>query len=422
MTSSNAPHSAAALLCLLAMTAAAQETVTEWSGHGKIRGLLDTFPDNSVFQTIAGGTATGGELDLRLKFSARHSRWSIDADYQAFALAGDRVRLARQLGLAQGPATIGVLDDARRWFDLTQVVRERSDVSVLHRMDRLALGYTSDNTVLRLGRQALSWGGGLFFSPFDIVNPFDPAAVDTEYKTGDDMLYGQYLRANGDDVQIAWVVRRDPVSGDIAADEGTVAFKYHGIAGDSEYDVLIAENRGRTTLGFGGNRSLGGAIVRTDVLLAEADSVEIEALVNVSYSWTWRGLNMNGAVEYYYNGWGIGGGAYGPAVLLGQPELTERIARGETFTLGRHYLGAGVTVELTPLLLLTPNLFANLDDPSALLQVLAQYSLGDNLTFIGALNISLGPDGSEFGGVDAGLPGQYLSRSAGVFAQLGWYF
>ena len=422
MTLSNARRNGLLLLCLLSTAAGAQETVTEWSGHAKARGLFDTFPDNSVFQTIAGDTATGGELDMRLKFSARRSRWSIDADYQAFVLAGDRVRLARQLGLAQGPATIGVLDDARRWFDFTHVVRERSDVSVLHRLDRLALSYTSTNTVVRFGRQTLSWGGGLFFSPFDIVNPFDPAAVDTEYKTGDDMLYAQYLRANGDDVQFAWVVRRDPLSGDVDADEGTVAVKYHGIAGDSEYDLLLAENRDRTTIGIGGNRSIGGAVLRADVVFADADSLEVEALINLSYSWTWRGKNMNGAIEYYYNGWGIGDGNYDPVSLAARPELTERIARGETFTLGRNYLGAGVTVEMTPLFLLTPNLFANLDDPSALLQMLGQYSLGDNLTLLGALNVSLGPDGSEFGGIESGLPGQFLSRSAGVFAQLGWYF
>ncbi len=422
MISSNALRNVAVLLCLLASAADAQETVTEWSGHAKARGLFDAFPDNSVFQPIAGDSGSGGELDMRLKFTARRSRWSIDADYQAFVLAGDRVRLARQFDLAQGRATIGVLDDSRRGLDLTHVVHERSDVSALHRLDRLSLSHSSTYTVVRLGRQALTWGGGLFFSPFDIVNPFDPAAVDTEYKTGDDMLYAQTLRANGDDVQFAWVVRRDPLTSDIDADEGTVAVKYHGIAGDSEYDLLIADNRDRATVGLGGNRSLGGAVLRADVVLADAESLEVEALVNLSYSWMWRGKNVSGAIEYYYNGWGIGDGNYGPAALAAQPELVQRIDRGETFTLGRNYLGAGMTVEMTPLFLLTPNLFANLDDPSALLQLLAQYSLGDNLTFLGALNVLLGPDGSEFGGIDAGLPGQYFSRSAGVFAQLGWYF
>ena len=91
---------------------------------------------------------------------------------------------------------------------------------------------------------------------------------------------------------------------------------------------------------------------------------------------------MSGAVEYYYNGWGIAGGGYGVDDLLANPELAQRLARGETFTLGRHYLAAGVTVEVTPLWLVTPNLFMNVADPSALLQVVVQHSLGDNLTFL----------------------------------------
>ncbi len=77
---------------------------------------------------------------------------------------------------------------------------------------------------------------------------------------------------------------------------------------------------------------------------------------------------------------------------------------------------------MSPLWSITPNLFANLDDPSALLQVIAQHSLGDNLTLLGAVNLSIGPDGSEYGGIETGLPNQFLSRSAGLFAQLAWYF
>jgi hypothetical protein len=37
----------------------------------------------------------------------------------------------------------------------------------------------------------------------DLVNPFDPASIDTEYKAGDDMLYVQYLQDNGNDMQAA---------------------------------------------------------------------------------------------------------------------------------------------------------------------------------------------------------------------------
>jgi hypothetical protein len=62
----------------------------------------------------------------------------------------------------------------------------------------------------------------------DLVNPFDPASIDTEYKAGDDMLYVQYLQDNGNDMQAAYVFRRDVLTGDAKSDQATAAIKYQG--------------------------------------------------------------------------------------------------------------------------------------------------------------------------------------------------
>ena len=70
----------------------------------------------------------------------------------------------------------------------------------------------------------------------------------------------------------------------------------------------------------------------------------------------------------------------------------------------------------------SPTLIGNVDDPSALLQIVTQYSLGDNTTFLGSLNLPLGSNGTEFGGPETPVPGRYLSYDVGVFAQLAWYF
>jgi len=145
-------------------------------------------------------------------------------------------------------------------------------------------------------------------------------------------------------------------------------------------------------------------------------------VTNLSYSWTWWQKNVSGAIEYYYNGFGQRSGSYSLAQLVANPELADRLLRGQTFSIGRHYLAAGLTVEMSPLWLVTPNLFMNLADPSALLQVVTQYSLGDNLSFLAALNLPLGADGSEFGGIPTGIGESNLSRDAGLFAQLAWYF
>ena len=103
-------------------------------------------------------------------------------------------------------------------------------------------------------------------------------------------------------------------------------------------------------------------------------------------------------------------------------EHVRTLDRGELFAPGRHYVAANVLVEMSPLWTVTQTLLFNIEDPSALVQLITSYSLGDNMTFLASLNLPVGPNGSEFGGIDAGLPGRYLSRGVGVFAQLAWYF
>jgi len=83
-------------------------------------------------------------------------------------------------------------------------------------------------------------------------NPFDPAAIDTEYKTGDDMLYAQYLLDSGDDVQAVWVGRRDQ-DDDVDADVSSLAFKYHRFSEASEFDLLVAEHYDESIVALGGS-------------------------------------------------------------------------------------------------------------------------------------------------------------------------
>ena len=115
-------------------------------------------------------------------------------------------------------------------------------------------------------------------------------------------------------------------------------------------------------------------------------------MTNISYSWIWGERNISGAGEYY------------------------RSADD------RNYVAGSLMVEMSPLWIVTPTLIGNLDDPSALLQFVTQYSLGDNLTFLGSINLPLGGNGTEFGGPETGIPGRFLSYDVGAFAQLAWYF
>jgi hypothetical protein len=396
----------------------------QFGGDIRSRYSGQTLPDNSLFNELAGSYAQDVVSIPRLKFGYDTGPWDLRADYQVIAWYGDTIEYTRQLPPGVQALSGRLPDDRTRLFNLTDVIRDEDKTALVQRLDRLSAGFTGAKAVVRVGRQAITWGNGMFYTPMDIFNPFDPAAVDTEYKTGDDMVYGQYLRNNSDDLQAVAVIRRNFVTEEVEAADSSFAAKYHGVGMEGEYDVLIAEHYDEPLLGFGGNRNLGGAVLRGDVTVAftENDDAVASLVTSGSYSWTWGGKNVSGVLEYFYNGFGQIEGRYSAMDLAQNPELVERLVRGELFTLARHYVAASAMIEMTPLFLVTPNAFVNLSDGSALLQFVTQNDIAENVLLLGAVNVPVGPDGTEFGGIETEVPGQFLSRGLGFFVQLAWYF
>lgn len=405
-------------LMLLAATSRAELLAFD-GGHLKGQYLLNTYPDDSLFRELNGTPMSDINAELRLKVRGGADRWRWQTDYQLVSVNGDNYELGRLLeGLLPGPAS--TLDDQHRLMDLTHVISEDENSILLHRLDRLHLGYSGDKTVLRVGRQAVSWGNGLIYNPVDFFNPFDPAAVDTEYKTGDDMVYGQYLQDNGNDWQFVSVWRRDE-NEDINQDVNSHALKYHAFIGERELDLLVARHFEDEIYSVGGISNWGGAILRGDLMVTHTDEdTYASAVANLSYSWVMGGKNTTGVIEYFFNGLGLTEGDYDK--LSGEEDLLARLARGELFTLGRHYLAGGITVEMTPLFHLTPNAFLNLGDNSGLVQLVGQYDWRQDWQVLFALNLPFGADGTEFGGLDSPVEGLQLSQGPGLFAQLAFYF
>jgi len=177
-------------------TASAADAKYGYSGHIKYRSVLTDYPSDSLYQDFIDDPAWDNTLNLRLNGTVRKDAWGGRADYQLFTLHGDSVKLFQQhpgLGLISGVAP----DDRFRVMDLTHIINESSGSITGQRLDRFYFDHTTEQTVVRVGRQAISWGNGLFYNPMDFFNPFDPAAIDNEYKTGDDMIYAQYLNPRG---------------------------------------------------------------------------------------------------------------------------------------------------------------------------------------------------------------------------------
>jgi len=436
----------AAVLAILVlfMVTSASVSAEPLSGHLKYRAQVSHSPNDSLFRQQQSATTYDHSADMRLQWSTTKNHWSVQLDYQVLAIAGDGVELANRFDTNALNNTLisgGFPDDDQRLWDLTHRFSDNSRHLLLHRLDRAHLTYTGEQSVFRLGRQVLSWGNGLIYNPMDFFNPFDPAAVDTEYKTGDDMAYGQVLFNNGDDLQAVYVARRDE-NHKLTSDVASTAIKYHGWWGQQEWDVLLAEHYDDTMIGLGTARDIGGAVWRGDIVAthsddqsdvsdpmtspsirAKNDDAWITSLVtNLSYSWMWWNRNISGIAEYYYNGFGETGNELSVEDIRSNPRLLNRLNRGELYNLGRHYLAASLTVEVTPLLNLTPGLFLNLSDHSSLWQVIVQYDPTQNIQVLGSLNVPIGSSGTEFGGLKSSIPGLELSQDISMSMQIAWYF
>ena len=390
-----------------------------YDGHVKGQYQIASIPSTSEYHPWLGSSWEDWGGELRLNWRNSNRAWHIEAAYQVIVRQGDGLNLPDALG----PISSGYFDhDRSNWWQLSWEISTDDRQQAYHRFDRLAATYQSDKLTLRLGRQAVSWGNGLFFNPMDVLNPFDPPAIDGEYKSGADMLYSQYLLDSGDDLQALMVVRRND-DGQVDSEHFSQAVKYHGFIASSEVDLLVAKHYRDSIVGVGWSSPIADAMLQTDLIYTTTDSRDFfSAVAGLSYSWVAGGKNMTGATEYFYSGVGLSGGHYSFAEVAQNEALARRLERGELFTLGRHYAAANVTVELHPLWNLSANVVVNLRDQSAMLQILNRYDPSDNMRITGVLGLPVGPNGTEYGGILGLNSDRFFSVGPSVFAQIAWYF
>jgi hypothetical protein len=355
--------------------------------------------------------------DLRLTWEPTRGPWTFQLHYEASATYGDSVALARKGAtfLTPPPAT---------WLDLDGVLVDEGRAAGVQRIDRLSLAYANPQWVVRIGRQALTWGSGLVFRPMDLFDPFAPNATDTEYKPGADMAYLQRLFADGSDLQLI-VVPRPPRSGaGVTADASSFAAHLHTTLLGHPTTWLVARDHGDWTAAVGVNGPIGQATWNVELLptWTKAGQSYISALANVSDAVTLLGRNATVFAEYFHNGFGVAGGAPFDAADL-PPALKDRLSRGQLFSLRRDYLAGGLTLEATPLVNVSPTLIVNLDDGSSFALLAATWSLADNLTLVAGAQAPLGPAGTEFGGLPLSpTVRQTVASPSRLYLQLRRYF
>ncbi len=282
-------------------------------------------------------------------------------------------------------------------FDLTHKSNLGSNGRLTTNLDRAWLSFTTESTVIKIGRQAITWGQGTVFHPGDFVAPFSPNATGGGFKPGVEMVYGQYLFDSGADIQAIYVPRPETVGGDVSRDASTFALRGSTSLGMIDAALTIAEDRGDQVAALGLSGSLAGLGWKAEVVdwaLASgtADPSWLVSVMNFGSLGEW---NTTYFAEYYHNGFGT---TSSTALDALPAPLLKRMSTGQVFYAGTDFLALGGSIGVSPDIGITPSAIISLEDRSAILGLAANVTIGDNANLSFSLLKPVGADGTEFGG------------------------
>ncbi len=402
------------MIWLWASLAAAVDV--DLSGDVKTFGVV-AFPYEWVALDPASEAALGlvGLDPVDLGFGARSTFLGIASGRLKLRATAGPLRLdAHHVLVGRSPAEADFLPGAGAAPPAPQAVDLDWEHEVLSgRTDRLALSWRPEGWSVALGRQPLTFGTGLVFTPMDVVNPFHPATIDTEYKPGVDALrVDRFLGVGGRLTLVAaWV--GPPIADPVLWADGILAATGQTTVGLTDLHGFAGVVRTEPVIGVGVASAVGGIGVHGDATLTLGEAPFVRSVAGA----VWRPTPTTTLTgEAYLQ-------TFGAARPEGYLEVatSDRFARGEVWQMGRYYASLSVAEELTPLIGGTLALVANLADPSALGVLGLTWSVADEAVVSAGAYLGLGarPDRVEVGLDGAGPTLQDLAPT--VRSEFGLY-
>ncbi|MEE2750817.1 MAG: hypothetical protein VX519_05260 [Myxococcota bacterium] len=389
----------------------AQPAMSAEEGEGALRALAETTELNADLKSFWMGSfpyehvlmpeepqasgAVDGRLRLKLDLG---DLFRLEAHHAVTGTTG-----AMEMGMG---AAFGVGLDAPQALDLDWEGVSSEGMLITGRTDRLRVESTLGPTEWSVGRQPVSFGQGRFFAPLDLVNPFTPTTVDSEYKPGVDAArVDVYPSASTQFTAVG------AYAGDWTREQMVFAGYGQVTVGVADVGVFYGSIRGDHVGGISGWWSVGPVGMYADVVgTLPADSDEdafLRAVLGADHRLT---ETTSVGVEVYYQSLGESE----PADYL-EFATGERFSRGELWTMGRTYAGLSVFQEVTPLVMASVVALGNLEDGSALLSPSLSLSVAGNADVIlgGFLGLGERPRNVELADVIAG--------NAGIRSEFGFY-
>jgi len=383
----------AALLCLALLAAAAagparaarvvdtDESALDLGGDFKVFGV-GVFPYEHLL--MLEDPSGQGVFDLRLKLEGSYGRWlRYGVHHQAAAVV-----MSEAMAIGLSPTAGSTASEYPQAVDLSWDGIETDRFQLRGRLDRLFVAFSVPHFDLTLGRQPISFGAGLFFTPMDLVAPFSPVVIDQSYKPGVDAV-----RADGFIGMSGHVAVVAAYAGDEwAADEMVFAAFGSATVGTTDIGLFAGHVHDDWVVGANALGGIGPVAVHGEATVTFKPyhrNPDLRAVIGASGK---PHADVNLAAEIYVQTLG----ATDPEDYL-QLTARDRFQRGELWAMGRWYAALSVGWQAMPLVGFNAFAIANLTDGSFLVGPGLSWSVADNaeLAVGGYLALGRRPDDME---------------------------
>ncbi len=269
-------------------------------------------------------------------------RLSVEAAYE------HRARVSSSAGTAGAAMLPSEAGAPYRIRPLDWTVRSGAHGAWRHEIDRAALRVGFRRLDLRVGRQAVGWGRGMFFGAIDLFAPFSPLEADREWRRGVDAVRADLTLTTRTSLEAVAAIGRDVATSAFAG-------RLRGYAKEADIEVAAGRRARDMFLGAASSAVVGPAEIHGEVAAFHAPAARpgesARTVTKVVVGGSTRlgvGSGLLLAAEYHYSGFGADG-AGRIAAALADPAFLERYLRGDMQILTRHAVAATTACEVSPL-------------------------------------------------------------------------
>jgi hypothetical protein len=306
---------------------------------------------------------------LRPKFAFTVADWlSFEASYDLMPVSGSALDAVTW---AVAPA------NSLRVADLDETLHVGDGWSLRQNLDRLVFRFTHDKFEVRLGRQAIGHGSARLFSAADLFSNVSPASLDSEFKRGVDGLRLTVPLGESMELEVYALANETEWNDSIYLARWRANFEAIDVS------LLAGSSYAQPTLAFDLSGDAFGAgwylEGMTRIAVGEDDpKTSARVTLGVDYKFSF-GLQLT--FEGHYNS----PGEASPDDYV-RAFSTLSATAGESFLLGKWYLGLGLGYELTALLRGQMSWMQNLQDGSALVSAFLAWDFAENVALeVGAM-------------------------------------